>query len=147
LAKYKAAIAQFKSILNIKEEKQLRRNALPTIAYWGEYIRQQLPDSHPMSVYFDAWDINENTDHHGFSKEQKKEFEILSLFSHKCINENVVAPIDTKIVEKINKEALTIKQSYPMMFALFEGRYNSYGDHAMNKLALDYINLVDNRNS
>ena len=34
-----------------------------------------------------------------------------------------------------------------MMFALFEGRYNSYGDQPTHKLALDYINLVDNRNS
>jgi len=147
MVKYKAAIAQFKSILNLKEEKQHRRNALPTIAYWGEYIRKLLPDNHPISVYFDAWNADEDAHDHNLSKEQKKEFEILSLFSHKYINDNVVVPIDTKIVEKINKEALTIKQSYPMMFALFEGRYNSYSDRATHKLALDYINLVDNRNS
>lgn len=149
MPKYNAAIAQFKSLLNLKEEIQLRRNALPTIAYWGEYVRKQLPNNHPISVYFDAWNADENTDNHGFSNEQKTEFEILTRFSqsHKYENQSNIPAVDSKIVEKINKEALTIKQTYPMMFALFEGRYNSYSDQPTYKLALDYINLVDNRNS
>ena len=102
-----------------------------------------------ISVYFDAWNADENTDNHGFSNEQKTEFEILIRFSqsHKYENQSDISAVDSKIVEKINKEALTIKQTYPMMFALFEGRYNSYGDQPTHKLALDYINLVDNRNS
>ena len=50
--------------------------------------------------------------------------------------------------EKIKQEVLTINQSYPMMFALFEGRYGSfYGVKSAAKLLLDYINLVDNRKS
>jgi hypothetical protein len=149
MPKFKTAIAQFKSILNTREEKEVRRDALPMIAHW-EHFRKELPDNHPISVYFDLWNISGDidADNSPFSDEQKKEFNILCDFPRRCGIDKVVPTLDPKISEKIKKEALTIKETYPMMFALFEGRYGSfYGIQNAKKLVLDYINLVDNRNS
>jgi hypothetical protein len=149
MPKFKTAIAQFKSVLNTREEKEVRRDALPMIAHWEDF-RKELPDNHPISVYFDLWNVSSDidADNSPFSEEQKKEFNILSDFPRKYANDKVVPTLDPKISEKIKQEALTIKQTYPMMFALFEGRYGSfYGIQNAKKLVLDYINLVDNRKS
>lgn len=149
MPKFKTAIAQFKSILNSREEKEVRRDALPMIAHWEDF-RKNLPDNHPISVYFDLWNVSSDidADNSPFSDEQKKEFNILSDFPRKYANDKVIPTLDPKISEKIKQEALTIKETYPMMFALFEGRYGSfYGIQNAKKLVLDYINLVDNRKS
>lgn len=144
MPKFKTAIAQFKSILNLKEDKQIRYNALPVVAHW-ENFRKQLPDNHITSIYFDAWNASDDMGDHGFSEQQMKEFNILSEFPSRHAN-GITPTLDPKIVEKIREEALTIKESYPMLFALFDGRYGSfYGIQNSQKLVIDYINLVDNR--
>lgn len=149
MPKFKTAIAQFKSVLNAREEKQVRRDAFPMIAHW-EQFRKELPDNHPISVYFDLWNVSEeiDADNSPFSDEQKKEFSILSDFPRKYADDKIVPTLDPKISEKIKQEALTIMETYPMMFALFKGHYGSfYGIQNVKKLILDYINLVDNRKS
>jgi hypothetical protein len=76
--------------------------------------------------------------------DQQKEFDILMNLPHRE-QSNIFKALDQKIVEEINKEALTIRESYPMMFALIEGHYGSFVRIQNSKLILDYINLVDNR--
>ena len=143
MPKFKAAIVQFKSILNFKEKKEVRRRALPIVNDLHS-LRKQLPDKHPISVYFDSWNVTDDVQSHGFSMDQQKEFDILMNLPHRE-QSNIFAALDQKIVEEINKEALTIRESYPMMFALIEGHYGSFVRIQNSKLILDYINLVDNR--
>jgi len=143
MPKFKAAIVQFKSILNFKEEKEVRRRALPIVNDLHS-LRKQLPDKHPISVYFDSWNVTDDVQSHGFSMDQQKEFDILMNLPHRE-QSNIFKALDQKIVEEINKEALTIRESYPMMFALIEGHYGSFVRIQNSKLILDYINLVDNR--
>lgn len=146
MPKFKAAIDQFKSILNFREEKEARRCALPVIVDF-QNLRKELSDNHPISVYFDSWNTADDLNSHGFSEAQKKEFDILMNFPRLNAQQKILLALDQKIVEKINKEALTIKGSYPMLFALVEGYYYNSVLRTSNgnKLVLDYINLVDNR--
>ena len=146
MPKFNAAIAQFKSIFNAKEEKSFRTSSFPMISHLSD-LRKALPDNHPISVYFDAWNKSDDMGDYGFTPEQIKEFHVLGDFPRHCVDDNICT-LDSKISEKIKQEVLTINQSYPMMFALFEGRYGSfYGVKSAAKLLLDYINLVDNRKS
>jgi hypothetical protein len=144
MPKFNVAIAKFKSILNLKEEKQVRGDILPMVNHWQNF-RKQLPDNHAISVYFDAWNGDEDHLVSGLSEDEVTEFDILGHFPRRRTDNNSAFVLDQKIVEKIKQEALTIKESYPMMFALFDGRYGSfYGIQSAQKLITDYINLVDN---
>ena len=146
MPKFNTAIAQFKSIFNAKEEKSFRASSFPMISHLSD-LRKALPDNHPISVYFDAWNKSDDMGDYGFTPEQIKEFHVLGDFPRHCVDD-AICTLDPKISEKIKQEVLTINQSYPMMFALFEGRYGSfYGVKSSVKLLLDYINLVDNRKS
>jgi len=146
MPKFNAAIAQFKSIFNAKEEKSCRSASLTMISHLAE-LRKNLPDNHQISVYFDAWHKNEDMAESGFTSQQLKEFEVLRDLPSNCVNESICT-LDPKISEKIKQEALTINQSYPIISALFEGRYGSfYGVKNYIKLLLDYINLVDKSKS
>lgn len=144
MPKFNAAIAQFKSIFNLKWEKSFRATSLPVISHLSN-LRAALPDNHPISVYFDAWNKSDDMDDYGFTPEQIEEFHLLEDCPRHCFDHAICA-LDPKISEKIKQEVLTINESYPMMFALFNARFGSlYGVNNHVKLLLDYINLVDNR--